>query len=79
MANIQLAELNIAGSELFQDTESFLNEMNDNDGILVQGGSGSYLPDLLDYSIKTKEFALLGFAIDSAVSLAKSFSKGVRY
>ncbi|TAE59461.1 MAG: hypothetical protein EAZ87_09585 [Nostocales cyanobacterium] len=75
MANIQLNELNIAGSELFQDTESFLNEMNDSDGILVKGGSGSYLPDLLDYSIKSYEFALIGFAIDSVVSLAKSFSK----
>ncbi|TAE59462.1 MAG: hypothetical protein EAZ87_09590 [Nostocales cyanobacterium] len=74
MANIKLHELSVAGSELFQDSESFLNEMNDSDGILVQGGSGSYLTELLDYSIKGKEFALLGFAIDSAVSLAKSFS-----
>ncbi|TAE59463.1 MAG: hypothetical protein EAZ87_09595 [Nostocales cyanobacterium] len=75
MANIKLSELHVAGSELFQDSESFLNEMNDSDGILVKGGSGSYFPDLIDYSIKGKEFALLGFAIDSAVSLAKSFSK----
>ncbi|WP_353929882.1 hypothetical protein WJM97_16465 [Okeanomitos corallinicola TIOX110] len=79
MANINITELNIAGSELFQDSESFLNEMNDSEGILVQGGSGSYFPDLLDYSVKSYEFALLGFAIDSVVSLAKSFSKHDNY
>ncbi|MFM2062157.1 MAG: hypothetical protein RLZZ507_1827, partial [Cyanobacteriota bacterium] len=36
MASIQLSELNVAGSELFQDSESFLNEMNDVDTISIQ-------------------------------------------
>ena len=74
MASIKLAQLQANGSELFQDSESFLNEMNDVDTISIQGGSGSGIHDLVYYSIKGQEFALLGFAIDSAVSLAKSFS-----
>ena len=74
MASIKLAQLQANGSELFQDSESFLNEMNDVDTISVQGSSGSGIHDLVYYSIKGQEFALLGFAIDSAVSLAKSFS-----
>jgi hypothetical protein len=37
MANINLTELQIIGSELFQDSESFLNELNDVDAIA--GGS----------------------------------------
>jgi hypothetical protein len=74
MASIQLSELNVAGSELFQDSESFLNEMNDVDTISIQGGSASQFSKLIDYSIKGKEFVLLGFAIDTVVSIAKSFS-----
>jgi hypothetical protein len=74
MANIKLSELNIAGSELFQDSESFLNDMSDVDNILVQGGAASTIGQLIDYSIKSKEFVLLGYAMDTVVSLAKSFS-----
>jgi hypothetical protein len=79
MANIKLSELNIAGSELFQDSESFLNDMSDVDGNLVQGGRASTIGQLIDYGIKSKEFVLLGFAIDSAVSLAKSFTDAGHY
>ncbi|MDB9377910.1 hypothetical protein, partial [Nodularia sphaerocarpa] len=39
MANIRLSELNATGSELFLDSESFLNELNDVDSI--SGGSTS--------------------------------------
>ena len=74
MASIKLSQLQANGSELFQDSESFLNEMNDVDTISIQGGSGSGIHDLVYYSIKGKEFVLLGFAIDNVVSLAKSFS-----
>ena len=74
MASIKLSQLQANGSELFQDSESFLNEMNDVDTISIQGGSGSGIHDLVEYSIKGKEFVLLGFAIDNVVSLAKSFS-----
>jgi len=38
MASIKLSELQVAGSELFQDSESFLNEMSDVNSISVYGG-----------------------------------------
>ncbi len=41
MASIKLTELRPAGSELFNDSESFLNELNDQDmSTLVTGGFG---------------------------------------
>ena len=79
MASIKLSQLQGNGSELFQDSESFLNEMNDVDTISIQGGGGSGIHDLVYYSIKGQEFILLGFAIDNVVSLAKSFSHSNHY
>ena len=38
MPTIQLRELRPAGSELFQDDESFLNELSEKE-LLVQGGA----------------------------------------
>ena len=38
MPTIQLRELQPAGSELFQDDESFLNELSEKE-LLVQGGA----------------------------------------
>jgi hypothetical protein len=38
MANIEIENLQLAGSELFQDSESFLNEMSDSEIWSVQGG-----------------------------------------
>lgn len=38
MSKIQLSELNPAGSELFQDSENFLNELNDRELGDVVGG-----------------------------------------
>ncbi len=39
MAEIKLSELRPAGSELLQDSESFLNELNDRELENVVGGS----------------------------------------
>ena len=36
MASIKLSQLQVPGSELFQDSESFLNEMNDVDTISIK-------------------------------------------
>ncbi|NJM71154.1 MAG: hypothetical protein HC862_13520 [Scytonema sp. RU_4_4] len=38
MANIEINNLHPAGSELFQDSESFLNELSDRQMWGVQGG-----------------------------------------
>lgn len=80
MASITLSELQTSGVELFQDSESFLNDMNDVEGISIQGGggfSGGYgggLTALITYSIKGKEFVLLSYGIQTVLTLTKSFS-----
>jgi hypothetical protein len=38
MASITISELRPAGSELFQDSESFLNELNDQEMLAIAGG-----------------------------------------
>ncbi|WP_017314965.1 hypothetical protein [Mastigocladopsis repens] len=40
MANIKISELRPAGAELFQDSESFLNELNDQEMSVFGGGDG---------------------------------------
>ncbi|MCG6138290.1 MAG: hypothetical protein MET45_27320 [Nostoc sp. LLA-1] len=77
MANITLSELNIAGSELFQDSESFLNELKDVDVI----SGGSYNPGFSDMSALTKlaEAFVSIYAIGHVTYLAKSFSSNIAY
>jgi hypothetical protein len=77
MANITLSELNIAGSELFQDSESFLNELKDVDVI----SGGSYNHGFSDASTLTKlaEAFVTTYAIGHVTYLAKSFSSNIRY
>ncbi|BAZ30578.1 hypothetical protein NIES4074_30390 [Cylindrospermum sp. NIES-4074] len=67
MSNIQLSELNPAGSELFMDSESFLQDLTDTDAMVVQGGQGGDINKLL-------EFGVGAYAINGVISLAKSFS-----
>ncbi|NES81798.1 MAG: hypothetical protein F6K10_10555 [Moorea sp. SIO2B7] len=38
MANIKVNELNPAGTELFLDSESFINDLENNEEISVTGG-----------------------------------------
>jgi hypothetical protein len=40
MAYIEISNLNIAGSDLFADTDSFLTELQDTDTTQVMGGKG---------------------------------------
>ena len=42
MASITISELRPAGSELFQDSESFLNELNDQEMLGIAGGSSGH-------------------------------------
>ncbi|MDH6100433.1 hypothetical protein NWP21_16620 [Anabaenopsis sp. FSS-46] len=77
MANIILSELNNAGVELFQDSESFLNELKDVDAI--SGGSESgygintYVSDMSTLT-KLAEAFVTTYAIGHVTVLAKSFS-----
>ncbi|WP_414564196.1 MULTISPECIES: hypothetical protein [unclassified Anabaena] len=77
MANITLSELNIAGSELFQDSESFLNELKDVD--VISGGSygygGGYFSDMSALTKLAEAFVTV-YAIGHVTYLAKSFSYG---
>ncbi|OUL28974.1 hypothetical protein BV372_24250 [Nostoc sp. T09] len=74
MANIKVSELNLAGAELFQDSESFLNDLTDVDTTAVHGGEGAYFPEFSDLGYKVLEYGLVGFGITNIVSLVKSFS-----
>ncbi|MCG6135290.1 MAG: hypothetical protein MET45_11590 [Nostoc sp. LLA-1] len=83
MANITLSELHAAGSELFQDSESFLNELSDVDTIAggSYGGynhSGQNQSGYSDISTLTKlaEAFVTVYAIGHVTYLAKSFSSG---
>ncbi|MDH6061405.1 hypothetical protein NWP17_13325 [Chrysosporum bergii ANA360D] len=85
MANITLSELNNAGAELFQDSESFLNELRDVDAIY--GGSSSvsdsasesgtygYVSDISSLT-KLAESFVITYSIGHITYLAKSFSHG---
>ncbi|WP_414520983.1 hypothetical protein [Umezakia ovalisporum] len=88
MANITLSQLNNAGAELFQDSESFLNELKDVDAI-VGGSSDSasasasasdtyYGYHVSDISSLTKlaEAFVMTYSIGHVTFLAKSFSHG---
>ncbi|MFN6570908.1 hypothetical protein [Dendronalium sp. ChiSLP03b] len=73
MATINLFELHAAGSELFQDTESFLNELSDVDSI--SGGSES-LSNVSDLSGLTKlaEAYVLTYGVGHIAVLVTSYS-----
>ncbi|MBW4614604.1 MAG: hypothetical protein KME21_15275 [Desmonostoc vinosum HA7617-LM4] len=74
MANITLSELHV-GSQLFQDSESFLNELNDVDGI---SGGGSGFSDFWGFD-KLIEGYVNVYAIGHVTYLAKSFSSNGGY
>ena len=82
MATINLYELNATGSELFQDSESFLNELNDVDfiagGESYQASNAGYYNPISDLSTLTKlaEAFVATYAIGHITVLAKSFSYG---
>jgi hypothetical protein len=79
MAKIALSELHAAGSELFHDSESFLNELSDVDSI--SGGStygygAAGYQTVSDISTLTKlaEAFVFTYSIGHVTYLAKSFS-----
>ncbi|WP_016950449.1 hypothetical protein [Anabaena sp. PCC 7108] len=77
MANIQLSELQVTGSELFQDSESFLNEMNDVNSVY----GGSYSNHFSDNStlVKLAEAFVNVYAVGHIAYLAKSYSHSNSY
>jgi hypothetical protein len=71
MATITLSELHAAGSELFQDSESFLNELSDVDSI--SGGGYESVSDLSGLT-KLAEAWVDTYGIGHIALIAKSFS-----
>ncbi len=67
MANPEISQINSAGSELFLDSESFLQDLTANDSMVIQGGQGGKINKLL-------EFGLNAYAVNGVISIAKSFS-----
>ena len=72
MASIKLGQLQTTGSELFQDSESFLNEMSDVNSISVYGG-GSDASDMYTLT-KLGEAFVNTYGIGNIAYLAKSYS-----
>jgi hypothetical protein len=72
MASIKISELRPAGSELFQDSESYLNELNEKE-MIVTGGSGSDN----NVSVISQYTVSVGVSIitKSVVSQVKTFVK----
>ena len=71
MAVIKISELRPAGSELFQDSESFLNELNDQEMSTLGGGdlfiSQATLSigiSILTASLVTKSNATIAASVD---------------
>ncbi|WP_445635612.1 Bacteriocin [Nostoc sp. DSM 114161] len=76
MANITLSELYVSGSELFEGTESFLNDLSDADSI-----SGGNYDGFSDISTLTKlaEAYVDTYAIGHITFVAKSYSSSGAY
>ncbi|MDH6059117.1 hypothetical protein NWP17_01430 [Chrysosporum bergii ANA360D] len=80
MANITLSELHATGSELFQDAESFLNELSDVDSIsggqIGFGGGLAAQAAVSDPQTLTKlaEAFVYTYGIGHVTVLAKSVS-----
>jgi hypothetical protein len=75
MASIKLSELQVAGSELFQDSESFINDLSDATSLSVNGGDGSSsFGDYGDFGVKYLEYLILGYGVDAVKYIVKSFS-----
>ncbi|WP_016950450.1 hypothetical protein [Anabaena sp. PCC 7108] len=78
MANIQLSELQATGSELFQDSESFLNEMSDVNSIFGGGYHGGYVSDVSTLTKLAEAFVNV-YAVGHIAYLAKSYSHSNGY
>jgi hypothetical protein len=78
MASIKLSELQVAGSELFQDSESFINDLSDATSLSINGGDGnsSSFGDYGDFGVKYLEYLILGYGVNAVKEAVKSFSHG---
>ncbi|MBI1242943.1 hypothetical protein [Umezakia ovalisporum] len=73
MANITLSELHAVGSELFQDSESFINEFSAVDSISGGQATGAGVSNPITLT-KLAEAYVYTYGIGHVTVLAKSFS-----
>lgn len=78
MASIKIFELRPIGSELFQDSETFLDELNDREISVVFGGKKG---DAVDISAISQVTASVGISIVtfSVVSVVKKIKIKVKH
>ena len=73
MAFIAVNELQATGTELFQDSESFLNELNNLDNSVHGGNYSNTTNGVLDLAVKGFEFGVITYGIDAIGPVSKSF------
>ncbi len=78
MASIKLSELQATGSELFQDSESFLNDMSDVNSIYGGGYSDSSVSDISTLE-KLAEAFVYTYGIGHIGYIVKSYSHSHHY
>ncbi|MBH8563637.1 hypothetical protein I8748_15805 [Nostoc sp. CENA67] len=78
MSTIAVYELHNTGLQLFEDSESFLNELSDADSTSINGGTGHNGGDVSNPTALTKlaEAFVYVYAISHIDTIAKSFSGG---
>jgi len=60
MATIKISDLHSAGSELFMDSESYLNELTNEELNIAHGGSTQVCVTLITTSIISFTFSIVG-------------------
>jgi len=60
MATIKISDLHSAGSELFMDSESYLNELTNEELNMAHGGSTQVCVTLITTSIISFTFSFVG-------------------
>ncbi len=73
MENIKDSALNTAGSELFVDSESFLQDLSDTDAMDLRGGIYPEAAPKVDVT-KLLEFGINVYALENIVSIVKTFT-----
>ena len=73
MSTIAVSELHNTGLQLFEDSESFLNELNDADSTSINGGEAGGISDPTALTKLAEAFVYV-YSVGHIAYLAKSFS-----
>ena len=65
MSIVQILELRPAGTELFQDSESFLNELSVQEMEIMGGGGGLVITSAINSNIVSQASVSLGVSLNS--------------